>query len=536
MVDDTTLQFTSAPGYAGPASITLTVTDATGAGDTTARTATLTIPITVYALEDNPPTFLPSTLDVAPGEAPITVDLRAFTTGPEGEDGATDRYTYRMSSGQPAGFSAELTGSLLKVSAGATTAKGVTGRLDLVIGYGATGTVEAAVDLRVIASSRRTALVNDRTVTNGVQGKETTVSVLEGAYNPFPESPLTIVGAVVETPGAGTASATSSTVTARPAADFVGPMVVRFRVRDVTGDPDREVEARLTVVVRGAPATPTPPRIGEIRDRTVVLSWDAPDSRGEPITGYRVVASPGNLVTQCPATTCTISGLTNDVTYTFTVAAQNAVDWSEPSAPSAQARPDAVPEAPGAPTLSFGDGSISATWNAPASPGSPVSGYDVMISPAPLSGTPTVQVSTTHHTFDGLKNGTAYSVVVRARNKATDATPAPWSAASLETPAGVPGVPAVSATRQSASGSGPVIVVTWAPPPTTATPSRATRSASTVPLWPPSVATCSATSSARPSVGSTPSACGRRTRPGRPTGVRPPARCGAPRRRPRTSP
>ncbi|MGN8245117.1 Ig-like domain-containing protein [Cellulomonas soli] len=462
--DATTLQFTSAAGYAGPASVTLTVTDATGAGDTTARTATITLPITVYALEDNPPTFLPSTLDVAPGEAPITVDLRAFTTGPEGEDVTTDRYTYKVSSDQPAGFSAVLTGSLLKVSADATTAKGATGRLDLVIGYGATGTIEAAVDLRVIASSRRVALVNDRTVTNGVEGKDTTVPVLEGAWNPFPDSPLTVVGATVETPGAGTASATSSTVTARPSADFVGTMVVRFRVRDVTGDPDREVEARLTVVVRGAPATPTPPRIGEIRDRTVVLSWDAPDSRGEAITGYRVVASPGNLVTQCSATTCTITGLTNDQTYTFTVAAQNAVDWSPPSLPSAPARPDAVPEAPGAPSLSFGDGSITATWNAPASPGSPVSGYDVMISPAPLSGPSTAQVSTTHHTITGLKNGTAYSVVVRARNKATDTTPAPWSAASIETPAAVPDAPAVTATRQSAGGSTPVIVVTWAAP------------------------------------------------------------------------
>ena len=119
----------------------------------------------------------------------------------------------------------------------------------------------------------------------------------------------------------------------RPAEGFIGQMVTRFRVRDVTGDPDREVEGRVTVVVRGKPATPTAPRIGEVRDRTVVLSWDAPDNRGAPITGYRVVASPGNIVRQCASTTCTIDGLTNDVEYTFTVAAQNDVDWSEPERP-----------------------------------------------------------------------------------------------------------------------------------------------------------------------------------------------------------
>ena len=32
--------------------------------------------------------------------------------------------------------------------------------------------------------------------------------------------------------------------------------MTRYRVRDVTGDPDREVEGRITVIVRGKPATP----------------------------------------------------------------------------------------------------------------------------------------------------------------------------------------------------------------------------------------------------------------------------------------
>ena len=86
--------------------------------------------------------------------------------------------------------------------------------------------------------------------------------MLEGAFNPFAPEPMTVVGATVETPGAGTAGATASTVSVRPADGFIGQMVTRFRVRDVTGDPDREVEGRVTVVVRGKPATPTAPRIG----------------------------------------------------------------------------------------------------------------------------------------------------------------------------------------------------------------------------------------------------------------------------------
>lgn len=55
VADRSTLVFRSADGYAGPASITVPVSDATGAGDTTARTSLLTLLITVYAVDDYPP-------------------------------------------------------------------------------------------------------------------------------------------------------------------------------------------------------------------------------------------------------------------------------------------------------------------------------------------------------------------------------------------------------------------------------------------------------------------------------------------------
>lgn len=462
--DKKTLQFTSAPGYAGPASITVPVTDASGPTDASARTSIITLQITVYAVDDHPPTFTPSTIDVAPGEAPLAVDLRSFTTGPEGdtEDQSQTRYSYQLTSAPPAGFTATMDGTFLRVAADQSTPKGRTDKLSLKIGYGRSGSLDQTIDLRVIASTRRTAQVLDVKL-DGVEGRESTVQVLENAYNPFPGSPLTVVGATVETPGAGTASATSSTVSVRPAAGFIGEMVTRFRVRDVTGDPDREVEGRIVTVVRGKPATPTAPRIGEIRDKTVVLSWDAPDNRGAPILGYRVVANPGNIVRSCVSTTCTIDNLTNDTEYTFTVAAQNVVDWSDPSPSSAPARPDAVPGQPTAPTLEFGAASVRATWSAPASTGSPISSYTLEISPTPPSGSATVTSATTSYTFTGLKNGTAYTVRVRAHNKAPD--PGPWSDSSLPMiPAAAPDAPVVTATRSSAGATGPQINVSWAVP------------------------------------------------------------------------
>jgi hypothetical protein len=462
--DSSTLTYTSAPGYAGPASITVPVTDRTGTGDTTGRTSLLTLPITVYAVDDHPPTFGPAVVDLAPGEAAVSVDLHAFTTGPQGATASTEYYSYRLTSAVPAGFTATLTGSVLVVSAARTTPKGTVGALQLTLGYGRAGSMDAEVDLHVIASTRPTARIVDRTVPDGVQGRDLVVDVLAGAFNPFPDSPLTVVGATVETPGAGVASSTSSTVTVRPDAAFVGQMVTRFRVRDSTGDPAREVEGRITVVVRGRPDAPKAPRVVESRDRTVVLAWDAPDNRGEPITGYRVTAisAAGQIVRACVSTTCTIDNLTNDTEYTFTVAAQNAVDWSDPSPASAPARPDAVPDAPDAPSLTYGDQTINATWSTPTSTGSAVARYDVEITPAPRTGPAIISTTGLTATFGALENGTAYTVRVRAYNRLT--TAGAWSPSSAAMrPAGVPGAPEVSAQRVE-DPLGGQLTVSWTVP------------------------------------------------------------------------
>jgi len=68
-----------------------------------------------------------------------------------------------------------------------------------------------------------------------------------------------------------------------------------------------------------------------------VVSWRAPaKTGGSPITGYAVTASPGGA--SCSWTSgphsCTVSGLTNGVAYTFTVKATNAMGTSAASPPS----------------------------------------------------------------------------------------------------------------------------------------------------------------------------------------------------------
>ena len=60
-------------------------------------------------------------------------------------------------------------------------------------------------------------------------------------------------------------------------------------------------------------------------DRSVALYWPSARTCYAPITGYTVTAQPGNVVLQMPATatTTTINGLQNGISYTFTVTAQN---------------------------------------------------------------------------------------------------------------------------------------------------------------------------------------------------------------------
>ncbi|MGC1420213.1 MAG: fibronectin type III domain-containing protein, partial [Acidimicrobiales bacterium] len=68
-----------------------------------------------------------------------------------------------------------------------------------------------------------------------------------------------------------------------------------------------------------------------------VVSWTAPVANGGPaITGYTVTSTPGGFTcTTTVALTCTVVGLTNGTSYTFTVTATNAVGTGPASSASA---------------------------------------------------------------------------------------------------------------------------------------------------------------------------------------------------------
>ncbi|WP_418606881.1 Ig-like domain-containing protein [Georgenia sp. SUBG003] len=454
VVDATTLSYTSAQGYAGPAAVTFEVTDGASAED--GLRSVLTLPITVLPDGGNtPPTFAGGSVEVSPAEQPVTLNLRNLVQDPDTAD--FNQLAYRVVEA-PAGVDASIDGTILSVSAPADTPAGSEHDIVISVADPVNEPVVGTVTATVVPSTRPLAGVQDHDLGTVEQGDTQSVDVLAGAYNPFPGEPLTVVDAWVE---AGDASPQSGggTVTVTPDADFVGRVVVGFRVEDATEDPRRHVEGRVTMNVIGVPERPTPPRVEDVRDRTVVLSWTAPANNGSPITGYTVETS--GSTTQCATTTCTISGLTNNVEYTFTVTATNAVGDSEPSGPSAVARPDVKPERPMPPQLTFGDGELSIEWTAPPTAGSPVESYDLMISPAVGSGQ--VNVSGTSHTWTGLTNGQEYRVQVRARNQAPD--PSEWSGWSAgEVPAGVPDAPAAPRVQRVDDPVAQQITAAWDAP------------------------------------------------------------------------
>jgi len=195
------------------------------------------------------------------------------------------------------------------------------------------------------------------------------------------------------------------------------------------------------------PVAPTPPGAPTGVSATAgngqaTISWTAPASAGSSaITSYTVTSSPSGLTctVNAPATSCTISGLTNGTGYTFTVVATSSAGNSSPSSASTSVSPQAtVPSAPTNVTAASGDGQATISWTTPSSDGgASIDGYIVTASPGGL--TCTAVAPDTTCTITGLTNGTSYTFTVVASNNIGASDPS--SASNSVTPAAGPSAP-----------------------------------------------------------------------------------------------
>ena len=155
-------------------------------------------------------------------------------------------------------------------------------------------------------------------------------------------------------------------------------------------------------------------------DSTITVNWTAPaDNGGTSITGYKVEVSPRvpEINTSGRAVTTTVRGLTNGVSYSVKVYAENEAGKGLPSELASAIVPYTVPGKPGGLNVAAGDGSVTVSWTAPSSDGgSSITGYRVSVRPGRTSVDVKSDASST--VFTGLANGQPYTFAVSASNPA----------------------------------------------------------------------------------------------------------------------
>lgn len=150
------------------------------------------------------------------------------------------------------------------------------------------------------------------------------------------------------------------------------------------------------------------------------VSWTAPtDIGGSALTLYTAKTTSGGFSCTAtpPATTCTLTGLTDGTTYTVYVEAKNSTGTGARSSTTTVV-PGTAPGAPTGVAATSGDTTSSVSWTAPASTG----GYAITsytATAAPSDGTlPNVTCTSASSpcSLTGLVNGITYSVTVTATN------------------------------------------------------------------------------------------------------------------------
>ncbi|ROR49210.1 putative secreted protein (IPTL-CTERM system target) [Diaphorobacter nitroreducens] len=207
-------------------------------------------------------------------------------------------------------------------------------------------------------------------------GETLTVSVGGATYAVVPTGGNWSLNLASATPASGTLALTYSSTHS-----------VTATATDLAGNASTDTTTN-ELVIGAAPTAPAAPSFTSVTagDRSVSLVWSAPASNGSPITGYQVTGTPSGSCSTTGATSCTVTGLTNGTSYTFTMTATNSVGTSAPSAASSAVIPrlltvsGSAPDMPGTATATLSGGGASCTLD-------PTSGFASLSNPAPAGKT-----------------------------------------------------------------------------------------------------------------------------------------------------
>ncbi len=407
----------------------VTATNLAGVSDPSAPSNPL-----VLTIPPSPPTQLVTT----PGNTEVTV---AWT--PPSDDGGASIDSYTVTAFASGGAAA----------GGCTTPTGLDTSC-LVTGLVNGTTYTFSVVATNLAGSSLASAPSVPTIPFTSPGAATglTVSPGDSAVTVTWSAPLStggfpITGYTVTASPGGRTCATNGVVTTCTVLGLTNGQAYTFLVTSTTGHGSPAVSpSSASTTPYTSPGPPTAV-VGQAADGQVVVSWTPPaDDGGNAISSYTATAwsslnvSVGTCTTPDGSTTgCTISGLTNGVTYTVTVVATNLAGTSGPSTASTSIIPFTTPGAPTSVAVIPGNATIAVSWVAPLSTGGlPLSGYTVVATPGGESCAPQDASSVTC-TIGGLTNGVHYSVVVTAINSASVETSAPPSAST--TPFTIPDAP-----------------------------------------------------------------------------------------------
>lgn len=460
----------------------------TGTSVTAALAQSIARLVTFKSTSNNPASSKVVTLSASPASGSITplainVDITAVDDGPVPDNiaigytdtTATDGFadsTGTISANDPDGSSGG-GGSVTYGISGGTVTSGVSNKTGI---YGAfsvnvaTGAYtyapnDSAINAAVVDSSETFTI----TATSGLLVGSATVTV---SITAAAESSVTAPVISGISPSRGPVS--GGTVVTVTGTGFTTAQFVKFGTTfgtnlTIISDTSLTIEAptklagsyNLTVLNQGGsnvqttnytyyiPAAPSAPTgvAAVAGNQSASVSWSA----SADTTSYLVTSNPGGFTCTTSGTSCTVSGLTNGMGYTFTVVARNAAGNSSASSASTSVIP-ALP-APLAPTgvaATAGDQAATVSWTASAN----ATGYVVTSNPGGF----TCSTSGTSCAVSGLTNGTAYTFSVVAQNATGDSSPS--SASTSVTPsAAAPSVTTISPTSGSTAG-GTLVTIT----------------------------------------------------------------------------